>query len=130
MNASITTAAEPRWARMATSALIVAIFAGLVVALVLIVQVGSDVDSATSADVDRGRAVSEQNRTILDRIEEDQAVLEAGVEAVERGYLCLVALLMVPPADRAGIDPERFAEVCLVDLADAQLIAASLEAGP
>lgn len=95
----------------------------LVVTFVVLLQVRSQVDTASKTDVARTQQTSEQNQQILDRVEE-------GVDAIEHGYRCLVALLLVEPPDRDGIDPARFAEVCLVDLAEAQLIAASLEAGP
>lgn len=90
-----------RFQRVAQAASVV------VMALVFLalIQVRSQVDTASKQDVARGQQVSEENQAILDRLEE-------GVTAIEQGYSCLVFLLFTPPDERDRLDPDVFEATC------------------
>lgn len=99
----------------------------LVAVFAVLMQVRSDVNTASSADVARAEEVSTQNQAILRQIGEEQQVLEDGVAAIERGYACLVALLFVVPEERAAIDPAAVDAVCGIPPETLGLLVAGLD---
>lgn len=54
----------------------------------------------------------------------------AGVQAIERGYACLVALLFVRPEDRPSLSAPALESVCGLNPAQVGLLLDALDASP
>lgn len=100
----------------------------LVAVFVVLLQVRSQVDTATEGDVARAEQVSRENQQILDEVQRAVGQVDGGVEAIEGGYACLVALLRVQPEDRGRIDPQAFERVCGLSEAQVEYLLVALDA--
>lgn len=99
----------------------------LVAVFVVLLQVRSQVDTATEGDVARAEQVSRENQQILDEVQRAVSQVDGGVDAVESGYACLVALLYVPPEDRPRVDPVAFERTCGLSRAQVEYLLVALD---